>query len=78
MAYERDVTRVPRPFVVIGTANVTNYLSDATGNRRIVLVRIQGFDLDRLRSIRDQLWAEAAVVEVTGVSIQLPEVTEPS
>jgi predicted P-loop ATPase len=56
-------TCVPRQFVIIGTTNETEeYFRDATGNRRFWPVRVQHFDLERLRNDRDQLWAEAALL----------------
>jgi hypothetical protein len=72
MAYGHKSTRVPRQFVIIGTTNETDgYLRDATGNRRFWPVRIERFDLARLRADRDQLWAEAAEAEALGESIRL-------
>lgn len=72
MAYGHKNTRVARQFVIIGTTNETEgYLRDATGNRRFWPVRIQRFDLERLRADRDQLWAEAAEAETLGESIRL-------
>jgi len=70
MAYQRDRTRVPRQFVVIGTTSDTTYLQD-TGNRRFWPVSVRRFDLDRLISVRNQLWAEAAYVEAAGELIGL-------
>jgi len=72
MAYGRKNTRVARQFVIIGTTNETDgYLRDGTGNRRFWPVRVQRFDLERLRADRDQLWAEAAEAEALGASIRL-------
>jgi hypothetical protein len=72
MAYGHKNMRVPRQFVIIGTTNETDgYLRDATGNRRFWPVRVQRFDLARLRADRDQLWAEAAEAEALGESIRL-------
>lgn len=72
LAYGHKNTRVPRQFVIIGTTNETEgYLRDSTGNRRFWPVRIQRFDLERLRADRDQLWAEAAEAEALGESIRL-------
>jgi predicted P-loop ATPase len=72
MAYGHKNTRVARQFVIIGTTNETEgYLRDATGNRRFWPVRIQRFDLERLRADRDQFWAEAAEAEALGESIRL-------
>ncbi len=72
MAYGHKSVRVARQFVIIGTTNETEgYLRDSTGNRRFWPVRIQRFDLERLRADRDQLWAEAAEAEALGESIRL-------
>jgi predicted P-loop ATPase len=72
MAYGHKNTQVPRQFVLVGTINDTDgYLKDQTGNRRFWPVRVQGFDLDRLRADRDQLWAEAAEAEAMGETIRL-------
>jgi predicted P-loop ATPase len=70
MAYARERTRVPRSFVIVGTTGATSYLQD-TGNRRFWPVSVRRFDLDQLISVRDQLWAEAAVAEACGESIHL-------
>ena len=71
MPYQVERTRVPRQFVVVGTTAATPYLKDATGNRRIWPILVRRFDLARLAEVRDQLWAEAAVAEITGESIDL-------
>jgi predicted P-loop ATPase len=72
LSYGRKKTTQPRQCVIVGTTNETaGYLRDSTGNRRFWPVRVGGFDLDRLRVDRDQLWAEAAHVESTGASIRL-------
>jgi hypothetical protein len=72
LAYGHKNTRVARQFVIIGTTNETDgYLRDTTGNRRFWPVRIQRFDLARLRADRDQLWAEAAEADRLGESIRL-------
>jgi predicted P-loop ATPase len=64
--YQREGTKVPRGFVIVGTTSETDYLRDPTGNRRFWAVRATRFDLDRLRADRGQLWAEAAVAEAVG------------
>jgi predicted P-loop ATPase len=71
LPYDRKSSLVPRQFVIVGTTSETDYLRDATSNRRFWPVRIQRFDLERLRADRDQLWAEASVAEATGESIFL-------
>jgi predicted P-loop ATPase len=71
LAYQREVTRSPRQFVIVGTTCAAEYLSDATGNRRIVPISVRHFDLAKLAEIRDQLWAEAAIAEASGEAIDI-------
>jgi len=71
MAYGRIATEQKRQFVIVGTTNSYNYLSDITGNRRFFPVRVEQFDLGYIRENRDQLWAEAVVREKAGESIRL-------
>jgi hypothetical protein len=71
MAYGRLTIDVPRQFIVVGTTNSEKYLKDLTGNRRFWPVRIDKFDVAALKRDRDQLWAEAAMLESQGASINL-------
>ena len=71
-AYERHVTDQPRRCVFFATTNRSDYLRDATGNRRFWPVETGVIDLDALRRDRDQLWAEAAAVEAEGGPLGLP------
>jgi Virulence-associated protein E/Bifunctional DNA primase/polymerase, N-terminal len=73
LAYGYTVTRAPRQYVPIATTNDPNYLDDKTGNRRFWPVGPIKFDLEALKRDVDQLWAEAAAREASGVSIRLPE-----
>lgn len=70
-AYARLTQEVPRQCILVGTTNSQRYLRDGTGNRRFWPVAVGTFDLEALRRDRDQLWAEAAAREATGVSIRL-------
>ena len=58
-SYGRRTNDVPRQCVFVGTTNQDEYLKDATGNRRYWPVACTNVDLEQLREIRDQLWAEA-------------------
>jgi predicted P-loop ATPase len=71
MAYGRISTERRRQFVCIGTTNSETYLKDTTGNRRFWPIRVEAFNVDGIRFVRDQLWAEAAHRETLGESIRL-------
>src|SRR3546814_13105326 len=71
MSYARLPVIVPRQCVIFGTTNSERYLRDLTGNRRFWPVRVDGFDLPRLRADVDQLWAAAATREARGARIRL-------
>jgi len=72
MAYARIPVERRRQFILVGTTNSTNdYLSDSTGSRRYWPVPIEGFQVDEIVAVRDQLWAEAAHREQLGESIRL-------
>jgi Virulence-associated protein E/RepB DNA-primase from phage plasmid len=73
LSYDRLPKSVQRQSVFVGTTNSKHYLNDPTGNRRIWPVKIKEFDLEQLRRDVDQLWAEAAAREATGVDIHLEE-----
>jgi predicted P-loop ATPase len=70
-AYARESVRIARQFVIIGTTDkMEGYLREVP---EFWPVRIQRFDLVRLRADRDQLWAEAAEAEAIGESILLED-----
>lgn len=59
--YERTIKSNPRPSVLGGSANVTDFLTDPSGNRRYWPLKTSlPVDIPLLESQRDQLWAEAA------------------
>ena len=70
--YDRHPKTHPRRCVFVGTTNSDEYLRDQTGNRRYLPVVTTTIDLDGLRRGRDQLWAEASVIEATGEGLTLP------
>lgn len=61
LAYDRRISEFPRRLVFMGTTNSAEYLMDTTGNRRWwpVPVNVDQIDTERLKSERDQIWAEA-------------------
>lgn len=58
-AYARNVTDVPRQFVVFATTNQPKPLANETGARRFWPVKTGTIDTDGIARDRDQLWAEA-------------------
>ncbi|MFC3944307.1 conjugal transfer protein TraC [Pseudomonas gingeri NCPPB 3146 = LMG 5327] len=65
-SYGRRTMDVPRQCVFVGTTNQDEYLKDATGNRRYWPVACTKVDLNQLREVRDQLWAEAMYCYMAG------------
>jgi hypothetical protein len=73
-AYGRYVVDRQRRGIFIGTINNiegVGYLTDPTGNRRFWPVKVGVIDLTALARDRDQLWAEAAALEVSLAPIEL-------
>ena len=81
LSYETMDRDFDRQWVMVGTSNRDDLFSDTTGNRRFWLVETRGviqtpegprFDFAKLKQMRDQLFAEAAVGEAKGESLELP------
>jgi putative DNA primase/helicase len=61
--YGRDVVSKPRQCVFIGTTNEVEFLRDATGERRYwPIVVSKAIDQERVRSMRDLVWAAAVAL----------------
>ncbi|MFZ4514182.1 MAG: VapE domain-containing protein [Geothrix sp.] len=66
--YASSATVFLRSCIMVGTTNRDGFLTDATGSRRFWPIKVtQPIEVDRLRSWRDQLWAEAIHLEAAGV-----------
>lgn len=57
--YREFAVQFPRRLLFIGTTNQDQFLSDETGNRRWLPVRVGDADIEAIRRDRLQLWAEA-------------------
>lgn len=64
--YKEFATRFPRRLVFIGTTNSREFLADETGHRRWLPVEVDVSDVERIKTDRLQLWAEAAVLWTAG------------
>jgi predicted P-loop ATPase len=58
-SYGRVAQKFKRHCIFIGTTNEDQYLRDATGGRRFLPVLCKEINLEQVRVLRDQLWAEA-------------------
>lgn len=76
LSYNRRSKTYARRFVLVGTTNEATYLRDDTGNRRFLPVRVtREVDLEGLRRVREQLFAEAVVrwdADPSAASLVLP------
>lgn len=65
--YDRVLTATPRRCAFVGTVNpLDGWLADATGGRRYWPIPIACIDIEAVRALRDQLWAEAVARELEG------------
>lgn len=60
--FKEHAARFPRRCVFVGTTNEDGFLSDPTGNRRFLPVRIERVDVEYIRTWREQLWAESRLL----------------
>lgn len=73
--YENEPTIYPRQFVIAGTINPSGgYLHDATGNRRFWPVKVgKKIDVEGLRRVKEQIWAEAMTAFRAGEKVHIPD-----
>lgn len=59
--FHRNEVSIPRGCIFMATINPTEtgYLDDVTGNRRFWPIKVTDIDLDGIREVRMQIWAEA-------------------
>lgn len=59
--YREFQTTFPRRLVFVGTTNRDQFLADDTGNRRWLPVKVDVANVDLVRKLAPQCWAEAAI-----------------
>ena len=62
LPYGKADIEIPRRVVFGMTSNSNDFLRDPTGSRRYWPVTVEGVDIDGLKQVVDQLWAEAVEV----------------
>jgi predicted P-loop ATPase len=77
--YAKRSKAFPRQSIFIGTINPEKdddigWLKDTTGNRRYWPIRCGRIDIDKLRIVRNQLWAEALVFYKKGTPIHFEDI----
>jgi len=79
--YQRFPVKLPRRCIFAGGTNESAYLKDHTGNRRYWSVHCTHADIEGLRAVVDQLWAEAVARYRAGepwwLSDELEEIARP-
>lgn len=67
MRFDQD-----RNGILVGTCNEPTFLTDTTGNRRVLPVQVGAIRLKALRRVRDQLLAEAVILANGKPPLRLP------
>jgi predicted P-loop ATPase len=78
MSYAHNAVSTPRRWIAAGTTNDTTYLKSETGNRRFWMTRSDGrpIDVEAVRAIVPQLWAEARERwQIDGEALYLEDTT---
>ncbi|PPE75462.1 hypothetical protein C3942_00775 [Solimonas fluminis] len=57
--YGRNAEDYPRECIFVGTVNNSDWQRDETGGRRYMPVVVRDVNIDAIRDVREQLWAEA-------------------
>ncbi|NEQ54334.1 MAG: hypothetical protein F6K11_30095 [Leptolyngbya sp. SIO3F4] len=75
--YGRNAISLKRRCIIVGSTNQSDFLSDATGNRRFWVVPVQRpIDIERLTQERDQIWAAALSLYRSGYPLFLSQEEE--
>jgi predicted P-loop ATPase len=73
LPYGRDMEKILRNFVLVGSTNRDDFLIDATGNRRFWCLKVNKMiDLDKLAKLMPGIWHSAILAYEHGESWKLP------
>ena len=64
--YGRFIEAHPRRSIMVGTCNRDDFLRDATGHRRFLVIETGQIDCDRIEADRDRIWKSAALAYQAG------------
>lgn len=77
--YGRDIEKMHRASVIVGSTNEDEFLSDSTGNRRFWVIPVKKrIDIDLLKQERDQIWASIVDLYKRGEQWWLTDLEEES
>ena len=64
--YGRFMEAHPRRSIMVGTCNRDDFLRDATGHRRFLVIEVDQIDCDRIEADRDRIWRAAVLAYQSG------------
>ena len=64
--YGRFMEPHPRRSIMVGTCNRDDFLRDATGHRRFLVIEVDQIDCARIEADRDRIWLSAALAYQAG------------
>ncbi len=72
--FSNELRIIPRQFVLAGTTNEGQWMSDPTGGRRFWPVKTRDkIDIEGVRAVKTQLWAEAVARVMAGETHYIPD-----
>lgn len=67
LPYAKDMLRLERRSMIVGTCNDAQFLTDKTGNRRFWVIPIQNqIDLNMVDALRDEVWSAGCAEFILG------------
>lgn len=73
--YAAEPDSYPRHFIICGTTNQSEFLTDSTGNRRFWVINVENtLDTAAVKDMRDEVWAAVMTLYLGGEPSSLNEV----